>query len=319
MQHLDLIALRYFSETAHSGSIRLAADRLHVTPSAVSRRIAKLEHQLETTLFERRPSGVALTPSGEILAKEIGVIYSHLRQVQGMIGDLEGLRRGEVVVYCMEGAVDWWMSSVVAGYRAEYPQISFQLIVASADQASEALIDEKCDIAVMFKAPSKTEIEIIESRTEPVVALVSPAHALSGRKSISFEELLEHDLVLPDTSFGVRQLFDRQARKIKTEARCMVTTNSIAMTRSMVRTANLATVLPYLSARHDCQLGLLQALPITRCPGFHAEVNLCVRKGRALPTAARAMQAALQRSFASWSQDSAHPLSAKQESRRVLT
>src|SRR5690606_41445190 len=98
MQHLDLIALRYFSETAHSGSIRLAADRLHVTPSAVSRRIAKLEHQLETTLFELRASGVALTPSGEILAKEIGVIYSHLRPVQGMIGELEGMWRRKVAL-----------------------------------------------------------------------------------------------------------------------------------------------------------------------------------------------------------------------------
>ncbi len=302
MQHLDLIALRFFSEAAHSGSIRLAADRLHVTPSAVSRRIAKLEHQLETTLFERRPSGVVLTPSGKILAKEIGVIYSHLRQVQGMIGDIEGLRRGEVVVYCMEGAVDWWMSSVVAAYRAEYPEISLQLIVASADQAIEALIDEKCDVAVMFKAPRKAEIEVIESRTEALVALVSPTHELSRRKSIGFGELLKHELVLPDTSFGVRQLFDRQARKIKMEPRCLVTTNSIAMTRSMVRTANLATVLPYLSARHDCQLGLLKALPITRCPGFHAEVNLCVRKGRMLTAAAREMQAALRRSFKTWAE-----------------
>src|SRR5262249_7460343 len=63
---MDFTALRYFSETAHSRSIRAASERLHISPSAISRQIAKLEHELRTPIFDRRAQGkgMALTPAG---------------------------------------------------------------------------------------------------------------------------------------------------------------------------------------------------------------------------------------------------------------
>jgi DNA-binding transcriptional LysR family regulator len=67
MQHvaevelMDFTALRYFSATAHSRSIRAASERLHVSPSAISRQIAKLEHELRAPIFDRRAQGMKLT------------------------------------------------------------------------------------------------------------------------------------------------------------------------------------------------------------------------------------------------------------------
>ena len=49
---MDFTALRYFSETAHSRSIRAASERLHVSPSAISRQIAKLEHRVSNECQE---------------------------------------------------------------------------------------------------------------------------------------------------------------------------------------------------------------------------------------------------------------------------
>src|SRR5690606_26276738 len=149
MQHIDLIALRYFSVAAECGSIRLAADRVHVTPSAVSRRIAKLEHQLNTVLFERRASGVVLTASGEILASEIKAVFGQLSRVHELIGDLDGKRTGLVTLYCMEGAVESWVSKMVERYRSLYPGIRFDVRVSSTDQSIEALISGECDIAIV--------------------------------------------------------------------------------------------------------------------------------------------------------------------------
>src|SRR5690554_3888482 len=140
MQHLDLIALRYFSEAAATGSIRQAADRMHVTPSTVSRRIATLEERLGSVLFERRAAGVVLTPAGDILAAELNSVYGQLHRVQELISDLDNQRRGHVTLYCMEGAVEGWVSQIVAQYRQRYPGIQFQLHVSSTDQSLEALI-----------------------------------------------------------------------------------------------------------------------------------------------------------------------------------
>jgi len=144
MQHLDLTALRYFSETALTGSIRLASDRLHVTPSAVSRQIAKLEHRLATVLFERRPTGVVLTPSGQLLADELINVYGNLARVQTLIGDLEGLRRGEVTIHCLEGAVEAWLPGLIARFNDRHPHIEFAVVVSSTDRAAEALASGRC-------------------------------------------------------------------------------------------------------------------------------------------------------------------------------
>jgi DNA-binding transcriptional LysR family regulator len=68
---MDFTALRYFSETANSRSIRAASERLHVSPSAISRQIAKLEHELKAPIFDRRAHGMKLTPAGEILQSKV--------------------------------------------------------------------------------------------------------------------------------------------------------------------------------------------------------------------------------------------------------
>ena len=58
--------LRYFDEVTRQGSIRIAAERLHVAPSAISRHIRNLEDEIGMPLFERHARGVILTAAGEI-------------------------------------------------------------------------------------------------------------------------------------------------------------------------------------------------------------------------------------------------------------
>jgi DNA-binding transcriptional LysR family regulator len=297
MQHLDLTALRYFSETALTGSIRLASDRLHVTPSAVSRQIAKLEHRLATVLFERRPTGVVLTPSGQLLADELINVYGNLARVQTLIGDLEGLRRGEVTIHCLEGAVEAWLPGLIARFNDRHPHIEFAVVVSSTDRAAEALASGRCDIALMFKAPRRPDIDVVAAGSEPLVALVHPGHPLARRATTSLAELLRYPVALPDTTFGVRQVFDRHMKKARSAPQCLVTTNSIAMTRSIVRQGAAVTLLPHLSAQHDCAMGLLSAIPLARASGLRAEVDLCVRKDRVLTAAAREVLAAMKADF----------------------
>ncbi|RYF67418.1 MAG: LysR family transcriptional regulator, partial [Comamonadaceae bacterium] len=69
MNHLRL--LRYVDEVARVGSIRQAAERLHVAPSAVNRRIQDIEEELGTPLFERLPRGMRLTAAGELFVRYI--------------------------------------------------------------------------------------------------------------------------------------------------------------------------------------------------------------------------------------------------------
>lgn len=67
---MQFSALRYFLETARLGSIRRAAEVLHVAPSAVSRQIALLEQNFGAPLFERHATGVRLTTAGQVFSRQ---------------------------------------------------------------------------------------------------------------------------------------------------------------------------------------------------------------------------------------------------------
>src|SRR5690606_1688278 len=153
-------------------------------------------------------------------------------RVQELISDLDNQRRGNVTLYCMEGAVEGWVSQIVGQYRQRHPGIRFQLHVSSTDQSLEALIKGECDIAIIFKAPRKPEVISVARGHEPLVALVAPEHPVAHHTTIQLRELFQYNIVMPDNRFGVRQVVDRKARALGITPALAVTTNSIAMTRS---------------------------------------------------------------------------------------
>src|SRR5215471_8007265 len=97
---MDFTALRYFSETAHARSIRAASERLHVSPSAISRQIAKLEHELRAPIFDRRPQGMVLTPAGEMLLARVEGMMREFARVKSHVAALQNLQAGTVDIYC---------------------------------------------------------------------------------------------------------------------------------------------------------------------------------------------------------------------------
>src|SRR5215510_8381274 len=99
---MDFTALRYFSETAHTRSIRAASERLHVSPSAISRQIAKLEHELRAPIFDRRAQGMTLTPAGEILHSKVEGVMREFSRVKSHIAALQDIQAGTVDVYCFQ-------------------------------------------------------------------------------------------------------------------------------------------------------------------------------------------------------------------------
>ena len=88
--------VRYFEEVAEQKSIRRAAERLHIAPSAVTRQIAKFEDMLGMPLFERLPRGVRLTSAGEIMLANVRRMRRDFGGALGQIDAHKGMRRGKV-------------------------------------------------------------------------------------------------------------------------------------------------------------------------------------------------------------------------------
>ncbi|MDF2620183.1 MAG: Transcriptional regulator, LysR family [Xanthobacteraceae bacterium] len=290
---------RYFNEVAETRSIRRAADRLHVAPSAISRQLALLEHQLGTLLLERSNTGIQLTPAGLLLERYTRTMFRDLERVQDSIRTLKGLRQGEVKLWAIEGLIFSFLPRAINKFNDVYPAIRFSVFTESTDRIIEAMIKDEADIGIVFNARPRPNIEIVASHTEPVMCLVASDHPFVDRKSLSLSEICTQQIALPVPSFGLRQLFDKAVSRRNLSANTIVSANNLELTRAMAITGRAITVGPALAASKEIDEGTLKAIPIDEEEFAAATSAICVHRDRRLSYAAHEFLKMLVKEFPS--------------------
>jgi DNA-binding transcriptional LysR family regulator len=295
---VNFTAFRYFNEVAQSKAIRRAADRLHVTPSAVSRQIALLEHQLGAPLLERTHSGVALTAAGVMLERYTRTLFRDLARVRESIAAFRSLDQGEIKVHAMEGVLSNLLPELIAGFLQQHPRIDFQVTTCSSDLIVEALIRDETDIGIIYNPETRLEIEVVAERREPVVCLVAPHDELADQARVSLQQLCQRPLALPRQSFGLRQLFDRSAELHRLKPRIVIEANNLDILRAAAVLGACVTIGPLISAQREIDAGLLRAIPIDLEAFNHVRSAVCVHQERVPSHAASAFLKCLRQGFA---------------------
>ena len=95
--------LRYFDEVVRRGSIRKAAEHLHVAPTAVNRQILDLEAELGAPLFDRISNRLRLTPLGEMVLSHVRQTLREHEALRERIEEFKGARRGHITIAATAG------------------------------------------------------------------------------------------------------------------------------------------------------------------------------------------------------------------------
>ena len=277
---LNFTAFRYFNEVVQSKAIRRAADRLHVTPSAISRQIALLEHELGTPLLERTNTGVELTAAGVMLERYTRTLFRDLERVREGIAAFRSLDQGEVKIHAMEGVLASFLPETIAAFLQLHPRIDFQVTTCSSDLIVEALIRDETDIGIIYNPELRFEISVVAERKEPVVCLVSRHDELASETMVTMQQLCKRPLALPRPSFGLRQLFDRTSEARQLKPRIIVEANNLDILRATAVLGVCVTIGPEISARREIDAGLLKAIPIDLDSFRNVRSAVCVHQER---------------------------------------
>ena len=108
-----------------------------------------------------------------------------LSRVRGQISELKGLRRGEVVVHCIEGLIEGFLIKTLKKFNRAHPDITFHITIGSTDAIIDALVKDETDIGIVMNAQSRPEIASIGGWPEPLEAVISLNHPLASRKTVS--------------------------------------------------------------------------------------------------------------------------------------
>jgi DNA-binding transcriptional LysR family regulator len=163
-----LAALQAFETIARRRSFALAAEELHLTPSAVSHQVAKLEGLLNVRLFERSARGVELTPAGQQYLQRVA---SALGAINAATEDLRHGVQDTLYVHSSPSFASLWLMPRIARFTEQHPQIS---LVLSASHVHSDFQLGQMDIDIRYGLPLWPNLEVEPIFTERIQPLASP-------------------------------------------------------------------------------------------------------------------------------------------------
>jgi DNA-binding transcriptional LysR family regulator len=123
-------AIIYFDMVRRCGSVRQASRRLNVSASAVNRQLLYLESEIGAPLFERLPSGMKLTPAGEVLARHSIAVIQDAQRTASEFDNLRGVRRGKVTLITVEGVNSDFLPAVIGRMLDLHPLVEIEATTA---------------------------------------------------------------------------------------------------------------------------------------------------------------------------------------------
>ncbi|MBH8581463.1 LysR family transcriptional regulator [Bisbaumannia pacifica] len=287
--HLLLPGLRYFEEVARQGSLRRAAERLHVAASAVNRQILKLEDELGVPLFERLPRGLRLSPAGELLLEQVRQWQRDERGLQEELGEIRGSGCAEVRIASVESLTDQLLPEVLAEFRRDFPRVRFVVMTGMTDAILERVATGEADIGLCINPPTLPRIRLIEQVELEFGAVMEPDHPLAAEASVSLEACLAYPTILPDSEMFHGSTLQQVLARADLEATPYVACNRILGIKSMVRAGLGVAFLNRLDIARERIHGELLFRPLRERGIARARLSLCAHSDRDLPLAIRAL------------------------------
>lgn len=284
---LEASSVRYFREAAAAGSIRRAAEAIYVSPSALTRQIAQLEKLLGTKLLERRARGVTPTKAGTVLLSFSQQSLFRINEMISALDDMQDLRTGQVSVASVEGVATTLLSECIVAFQQAHGNVSISVSVLSSQAVVEAVLSGEVEIGLAFEPQKLRELRFVQSLVQPLCAVVRMDHAIAKKRSLEIGEIVKYPFVLPNASFGLRQIFDRATAAAGIAVVPAVETNSIEAVKTLVKNSpTFVTILHRFVVGPEIRRNELRAIPINESLMASTREVLLVRKDKFLSQAA---------------------------------
>ncbi len=275
---LNFHHLRYFWAVAHDGSLTRAAKRLHVSQSALSVQIHRLEDTLGHALFERRGEQLVLTEAGRIALTHADAIFAAGTELLATLGGEGGLERRVLRV----GALATLSRNLQLRFLSPLVgREDVELVVRSGSFADmlRALEAHNLDVVLANMAPARDAASpfLLHAIAEQPVSLVGRPK----RRARALEKILATEpVVVPTMESSIRTGFDALAARLGVRPRIAAEVDDMAMLRLLARAHGGLAVVPPIVVRDELAQGVL--VEVARLPDL-VETFFAITLARRFP------------------------------------
>ncbi len=230
----DLHQLQAFVAVAESGNFRVAADQLHLSQPALSRRVEKLELILGNRLFHRTTRKVELTSLGRLFLERARAALDDLETAMLGITDIATSYSGRVTVACVPSAALHFVPHAIALFVEQYPAMRVQVIDGAMNDVLREVTSGDADFGMGFMSARIPEIAFEPIYTDEMVVAMRREHRLAKRRVIEWKELVHERLIAVSRGSGNRQLLDNALAAQKLNLTFAVEVSHVATMVGMV-------------------------------------------------------------------------------------
>lgn len=188
---LGLTSLRLFEAAVRLGSLSAASAEAHIAISAVSRRIADLEHQFGTRLLYRDIRGVEPTPAGRVLAAHAANLLRLAERVSEDMAEFSDGARGLVRVAANPSAVNQFLPDLFSRFRTAAPEIRFEVREGVSGDIVRDVLEGHVDIGIFAASVAHEGLQAFPFRTDSLCVVVPAGHRLADAGSLALRELFD--------------------------------------------------------------------------------------------------------------------------------
>lgn len=251
-------SFRCFDEVARRGSVRKAAESLHLTAAAVNQQILNLEAIVGMPLFDRLPRGMQLTSAGEIMVAAVRRSQRDFDSALSQVEDLRALRRGHVNVGVSHSTAEYLLPQVIETVLRSHPGITFSVRSANGETLLRWVAGGEIDVAYCLRRTPPPGVEEARSLPQHLGVVMAPGHPLmrSGRL-LRLRDCLDHPLVLMAPDMELRIMAERIDPRLARLGRPMVETTSVPMVRRLLAGGSAVSFLIPDNVAEDVDAGAL--------------------------------------------------------------
>lgn len=187
--HLSDHVLRCFLKLADTRQFTVAAERCHMTQSALSQMISRLEDRVGVKLFDRDSRTVTLTAEGRRLADSARRITAELDHALADLRDLATLQTGHVALAVVPSLAVTWLPGVLRSFRLQHPGVRLQLHDVSSVRCLELVQQGVVDFALNSQPGTPSEVSAELLFEESLYVVCPPDHPLAGEAMVSARQL----------------------------------------------------------------------------------------------------------------------------------
>lgn len=280
---MDSNSLRAFLTIVDQGSFSEAAEVLHLTQPAISKRLAALENQLGTKLIDRSHREIRLTDAGTRLLPHARKILDEIHNARVALSADDGEISGELEIIASHHIGLHHLPNWLRRFSREYPEVRLNLQFMESDAAYAQMLKRNAELAFVTLSDSMgSQFVVFEQWSDPMAFVVGRDHELSGKVSASLEDLAHYPALLPDTTTATYRTVSRLFLEANLPLNQQIPTNYLETLKMMTSVGLGWSVLP-VSMLDESVHQLETGYPVNRMLGA---VGLA---GRQLSQAARAL------------------------------